>query len=107
MEKKVQEFKEAVIAKRNNPNIDHKRPYKKSKRLEIKVSEREGGKADVALLYDMRYSRMWGQHDTVYKIIIDDVDLPTACNAARSLKLLLPSFKIVFYKFNPEDLELF
>ena len=104
LQEEVQAFRVKVNEKLNNPNIDHSRPYKKSKRLEIRVFERENGTADVALLYDKRYSRMFGQHDTIIHWVSRDAEMKDACHAARELKKLLPMFKIVFIEYEEIDL---
>lgn len=107
LEKEIAAFKAAVMAKRNDPLIDHKRPYKKSKRLEINVIEREDATADVMLLYSMRYSRMFGQVDMVHRFVLEHAAMQDACKAAKELKKLLPAFSIVYQPYNAEDHEMF
>lgn len=103
-EKDVAAFKAAVMAKKNDPSIDHKRPYKHSKRLEILVIEREDGTADVLLIYSMTYARMFGQVDMVTKYILKEAPMQDACNAARELKKLLPMFKIIYQEYIEIDM---
>ena len=104
LQEAVQEFKRKVYKKINDPMIDHSRPYKKSKRLEIRVLELESGKADVGLLYDMRYSRIFGQHDTVWHPVLQGAEMKDACHAARELKKLLPMFRVVFWEYEEEEM---
>ena len=102
LQKEVQEFERKVLEKINDSTIDHSKPYKKSKRLEIIVVERENDKADVNLFYAMQYARMFGQFDITFHEIMKDVDMKDACKAARELKEMLPAFRIVFNEYEEE-----
>lgn len=95
MEKLVQEFKNEVYRIFNGDDHDTSKPYKKTKRLEILVTEKEGSQAEVELYFDQRFNRMWGQHSTARKVIFTG-DLKEACGIAKELKKMLPTFKIEF-----------
>lgn len=103
-EKEIAEFKAAVVNKKNDPDIDHRKPKRKALRLEIRVVEKEDKKANLELFYDQQYYRMFGQHDTVWQPVLNNVDLKTACDAARELKQQLNKFSIVFLPYEPMEL---
>lgn len=98
-EKEIAAFRAELIRVMKDEDRDRKRPVKKSKRLEIRVTERKGKKADLELFYDEQFKRMFGQHDTVRKDLALNIDLKQACSFARELKKQLPTFSISFLEY--------
>jgi hypothetical protein len=95
-EKEIAALKAEIMRKKKDPTNDTSKPYKKQIRLEIRVTEKEDGKADLELFYDQRYYRMFGQHDTVWQTVLKGVTLKAACEGAKQLKKQLPTFSILY-----------